>query len=39
MADKKVTPKAPSAAKSEKSDAKKPAARVSLKKTKKLRKQ
>jgi hypothetical protein len=39
MADKKVTPKAPTAAKAEKSDDKKPAARVSLKKMKKLRKQ
>jgi hypothetical protein len=39
MADKKVTPKAPSAAKAEKSDDKKPAARVSLKKQKKMKKQ
>jgi len=39
MADKKVTPKAPTAAKSEKSEDKKPAARVSLKKTKKFKKQ
>ena len=38
MADKKVTPKAPTAAKAEKSDDKKPAARVSLKKTKKFKK-
>ena len=38
MADKKVTPKAPTAAKAEKSADKKPAARVSLKKTKKLKK-
>jgi len=38
MADKKVTPKAPTAAKAEKSDDKKPAARVSLKKMKKMKK-
>jgi hypothetical protein len=37
MADKKVTPKQPTAAK-EKSEDKKPAARVSLKKLKKLKK-
>ena len=38
MADKKVTPKQPTAAKSEKAEDKKPAARVSLKKYKKFKK-